>query len=158
MRVSTYNKSKKTTSSLQIHAAHKATVKHGTPWNRKATKCDKRKRWKINNLHKVLPLPSHSFLDMTFLQSKPVFFSGTSQRVLPNPHPTSDIILSATEDLHIINTVKGTQMELASGDTVFILVPRHDAIVFLMWSCSQCYFWCICEQKKNELYTRLRKQ
>jgi hypothetical protein len=66
----------------------------------------------------------HSF-DMTVLQSKPVIFSGTSQRVLPNAHPTSNIILSATEDLHIINTVQGASMELASGATISICVPRQ---------------------------------
>ena len=37
-------------------------------------------------------------------------------------------ILSAIKDLQVIDTVSGARMETASGDTVFLLIPRHDSI------------------------------
>jgi hypothetical protein len=49
-------------------------------------------------------------------------------RVLPNNHPPSNIIRSVTEDLKVIDTKKGARMKSLSGDSVFFLVPRKDAI------------------------------
>jgi hypothetical protein len=49
-------------------------------------------------------------------------------RVLPNNHPPSDIILSVKEDLKVIDTKKGARMKSLSGDSVFFLVLRKDAI------------------------------
>jgi negative regulator of replication initiation len=49
-------------------------------------------------------------------------------RVLPNNHFPSNIILSAKEDLKVIDTKKGARMKSLSGDSVFFLVPRKDAI------------------------------
>ena len=75
----------------------------------------------------MFPSTAHS-LDITFLESNKVFFSGTSMRVLPNNHPPSDIILSAKEDLKVIDTIEGARMKSLSGDSVFFLIPRKDAI------------------------------
>jgi hypothetical protein len=49
-------------------------------------------------------------------------------QVLPNNHPPSDIIRSATEDHKVIDTKNGTRRKSLSGDSVFFLVPRKDAI------------------------------
>jgi hypothetical protein len=50
-------------------------------------------------------------------------------RVLLNNHPPSDgVIRSATEDLKVIDTKQGARMKSLSGDSVFFLVPRKDAI------------------------------
>jgi hypothetical protein len=62
------------------------------------------------------------------LENNKVFFSGTSMWVLPNLHPPSDIIRSATEDLKVIDTLEGARMKSLSGDSVFFLVLRKDAI------------------------------
>jgi hypothetical protein len=64
-----------------------------------------------------------------FLSTRPVFYSGTcSTRTLPNPIPNG-IMLSAMEDLRVIvDTTSGARMESATGNTVFILIPCHDAI------------------------------
>jgi hypothetical protein len=64
-----------------------------------------KKRAKIDELEEVFPSTAHS-LDKTFLENNKVFFSGTSMRVLPNNHPPSDIIRSATKDLKVIDTKK----------------------------------------------------
>jgi hypothetical protein len=119
-------KSTKTTSSQRVHAAYKATVKNGTPRSKHATRCDKMKMRKLDSLKEVSSSPAHS-LDKIFLSSRPVFYSGTANRILPNPIPNGHM-LSAMEDLQVIDTVSGARMETASGDTVFVLIPRHDSI------------------------------
>ena len=119
-------KSTKTTSSQRVHAAFKATVKNGTPRSKHAMRRDKMKRKKIDGLKKVSSSPAHS-LDKIFLTSRPVFYSGTPNRILQNTIPKGHV-LSAIKDLQVINTVSGARMESASGDTVFILIPRHDSI------------------------------
>ena len=63
----------------------------------------------------------------SFLSTRLVFYSGTPRRHLPNPIDNG-IMLSAVEDLKVINTIFGARMKSASGDTVFTLIPRHDAI------------------------------
>jgi hypothetical protein len=62
------------------------------------------------------------------LENNKVFFSGMSMRVLPNDHPPSDIIRSATEVLKVIDTKEGARMKSLSCDSVLFLVPRKDAI------------------------------
>jgi hypothetical protein len=109
-----------------VYVAYKATVKNGTPRSKLAMRRDKVKMKKIDSLKEVLSSPVHS-LDKIFLSTRPVFYSGTPNRILPNPIPNG-IMLSAMEDLQVINTISGAQMESASGDTVFILIPRHDSI------------------------------
>ena len=37
-------------------------------------------------------------------------------------------MLSAIQDLQVINTVSGARMQSASGDTVFILIAQNDSI------------------------------
>ena len=56
-----------------------------------------------------------------------MFYSGTPRRSLPNPIDKG-IMLSAMEDLQVIETIFGARMESAGGGTVFTLIPRHDAI------------------------------
>ena len=101
-----------------MHAAYKATLMNGTPRSKLAMRRDKVKRKKINSLQEVLPSPVHSQVKI-FLSTRPVFYSGTANRVLPNPIPNA-VMLSAIQDLQVINTVSGARMVLASGDTVFI--------------------------------------
>jgi hypothetical protein len=114
-------KSRKTTSSLRVHAAHKVTLKNGTPQNRNAMKRDTKKKEKLDKLKEVVYSPSHS-LELPFLRSYPVFFSRTSKRTIPSCIDNS-VILSATEDLHVIHTVEGARMRSSGGDTIFTLIP-----------------------------------
>ena len=109
-----------------MHTAYKATLMNGTPRSKLAMRRDKVKRKKINSLQEVLPSPVHSQVKI-FLSTRPVFYSGTANRVLPNPIPNA-VMLSAIQDLQVINTVSGARMQSASGDTVFILIPRNDSI------------------------------
>ena len=41
-------------------------------------------------------------------------------------------MLSAIEDLKVVNTISGAQMKTVMGDTVFILILQHDSIQQLM--------------------------
>jgi hypothetical protein len=43
-------------------------------------------------------------------------------------HSLQSIIYSATKDLHVIDTTEGAKLELTNTDTIFILIPRNDAI------------------------------
>jgi hypothetical protein len=119
-------KSTKTTSSLRVHAAYKVTVKSGTPRSKHAKRRDKTKLRKIDGLHKILSSPEHS-VDKIFLSTRPVFYSGTTSRILPS-HITDGHMLSAMEDLQVVDTVSGANMKTVSGDTVFTLIPRHASI------------------------------
>jgi hypothetical protein len=83
-------------------------------------KQDIKKRKKMDRLEQVLCWPKH-LLDKRFLESTPVFFSGTSSRTHPK-RISHGLILSATEDLQVIDTIEGAQMELTSQDTVFVLI------------------------------------
>lgn len=118
--------STKTRSSLRVHAAHNATVKNSAARTKNAMKRNARKSNKLNDLRNVIPSPTHS-LPRDSLKSKPVFFSGTSERIVPNPPPNS-VVLSAIEDLTVVDTVDGARMVLDNEDVVFILVPRNDSI------------------------------
>jgi hypothetical protein len=71
---------------------------------------DKKKKRKIDSLKKVSSSPAHS-LDKIFLSSRPVFYSGTPYRILPNPTPNANM-LSAMEDLQVIDTISGFLIEL----------------------------------------------
>ena len=119
-------KSTSTNSSRRVYAAYQASVLCGTPQTKVAMRRDKLKMKKIGSLKEVSPSPLHS-QQRTFLSTRPVFYSGTRSRILPNPIPNG-IMLSAMEDLRVIDTTSGARMESATGDTVFILIPRHDAI------------------------------
>ena len=80
-----------------------------------------KKMKKINQLKHIVPLPERSITNES-LKNRPVFFSGTSDRMIPNC-PTYGCVLSATEDLATVNSVDGAQMILENGDFVFILIP-----------------------------------
>jgi hypothetical protein len=119
-------KTTKTTSSLRVQAAYKVTTKKGTPRSKYAKIRDKTKLRKINDLQEVSSSPEHS-LDKIFLSSRPVFYSGTTNKILLNPISNGHM-LSAIEDLQVVNTVSGAHMKTVTGDTVFILIPRHESI------------------------------
>jgi hypothetical protein len=119
-------KGNKTTSSQRVLAAHRATVKHGAPGKYFAKRRGRQKRAKINKLQQVMPSPAHA-LDMEQWGGKPLFFSGTSQRTIHSLSP-DDVVLSAIDDMKVIDTMEGARMESANGDIVFVLVPRRAAI------------------------------
>ena len=76
---------------------------------------------KIDDLQEVSSSPEHS-LDKIILSSQPIFYSGTTSRILPN-HILNGHMLSVIEDLQVVNTVSGAHMKTVTGDTVFILIP-----------------------------------
>jgi hypothetical protein len=90
-------------------------------------KCDRRKQTKINALQKVVPSDTYAIKIGNDKNSKPVFFSGTAKRKVPN-NPSKCIVYSAIMDMKVVDTVEGAQMKSDSGDTVFVLIPREKAI------------------------------
>jgi hypothetical protein len=100
---------------------------YGMPRNKNAKKRDARKAKKISGLMQVFPSVTH-VMKKECLKKKAVFFSGTSDRTIPKQLPSNSLILSAKEDLRVIDTTEGARMELENGDLVFFLIPRHDAI------------------------------
>ena len=115
-----------TNSSRRVMDAHQTSMTKGTPRSKLGTRRDKKKAKKIASLQEVLPSSVHA-MGASFLSTRPVFYSGTPRRSLPNPIDNG-IMLSAIEDLKVIDTIFGVRLESASGDTVFTLIPRHDAI------------------------------
>jgi hypothetical protein len=61
-------------------------------------------------------------MTLDYLKKETIFFSGASERIVPNHVPNTQV-LSATEDLTILDTMHGGQMILNNEDNVFILVP-----------------------------------
>ena len=112
--------STKTTTGLQVKAAHNISVKKGRPQSKYTNRCDNTKQRKINSLQDVISSPQHS-LEKIVLSSQPVFYSGTTSRIHPNPILNSHM-LSAIEDLQVVNTISGAHMKTVMGDTVFILI------------------------------------
>ena len=106
--------------------AHEASTTKGTPNSKLGKRRDNKKSKKIDSLQEVLPSNVHA-MGRSFLSTRPVFYSGTPRRSLPNAIDNG-IMLSAMEDLKVIDTIFGARMESAAGDTVFTLIPRHDAI------------------------------
>jgi hypothetical protein len=109
-----------------VHAAHNITVKKGRPTSKYTNRRDNKKQRKIYSLQEVMSSPKHS-LDKVFLSSRPVFYSGTTSRIHPNGI-FNGRMLSAIEDLQLVNTVLGAYMKTETGDTVFILIPRQETI------------------------------
>jgi hypothetical protein len=105
---------------------HRATVEYGSPLNKSAKRRDRKKTKKIDCLEQVELSPRH-VIKKEVLESKPVFFSGTWDRIVPNRVPNS-LVLSAIQDLQVVDTVEGARMILENGDIVFILIPRLDSI------------------------------
>jgi peroxiredoxin family protein len=64
----------------------------------------------------------HNSITLDYLKRETIFFSGTSERIMPNQVPNTRV-LSAMEDLTVFDTVDGGQMILDNEDNIFILVP-----------------------------------
>jgi hypothetical protein len=124
-----YNNTK-TTSSLRVVAAHKGTIKYGAPRNYYAKRRGRKKRKKINALQKVVPSRHHVINLEKQSPNRLIFFSGTSRRSVPNNIPNS-IVYSAITNMKVIDTIGGAWMNSNSGDTVFVLIPRKNAILKL---------------------------
>jgi hypothetical protein len=54
--------------------------------------------------------------------SKPVFFSGTSEREVPN-QVINSIVKSAIMDRIVVDTVDGARMDVATEENIFVLIP-----------------------------------
>jgi hypothetical protein len=71
----------------------------------------------------------HSLCKSVFMSGRPIFFCGTrSTETLLPISMTNAYVLSAIEHLKVIDTISGARLTLTNGDTVFTLIPRHDAI------------------------------
>ena len=101
-------KSTTTNSSRRVHKAYRATMRNGAPKSKKAIRRDKAKMKKIGSLMEVVSSTVHA-LGSEFLSTRPVFYSGTTNRMLPNPIPNG-IMLSAIQDLRVIDTISGARM------------------------------------------------
>jgi hypothetical protein len=117
-------------SSLRVLAAHKGTIKHGAPRNFFSKRRGQKKRAKISSLPVVEPLLKHVIHVDQENNPKPIFFSGTSKRNVPNQVPNS-IVYSTIMDMKVVDKVSGTRMDSDSGDNVFVLIPRKLAITKL---------------------------
>jgi hypothetical protein len=92
---------------------------------------DKNKNRKIHAVEKVKPSP-HNMMSMRHdTSSKPVFFSGTSERKVPN-QVNNSIVKSAITDMRVVDTVHGASMDLAPEENIFVLIPRKAAIKKLL--------------------------
>jgi hypothetical protein len=118
--------STKIMSSQRVLAAHKATVKHGVGRNYYARRSDQKKDRKIHDVEKVIPSP-HNMMNMrNDTSSKAVFFSGTSERKVPN-QVNNSIEKSAITDMRVVDTVENARMHLAPEVNIFLLIPRKAA-------------------------------
>ena len=121
--------STKTMSSCRVQEAYNVSVNKGYPLSKLAARRDKVKKKKIENLIAVSSSPEHSLCKSFFLTSRPVFYSGRRYRDTILPKAIGDgHMLSAIEDLKVIDTKSGARLKLESGDAVFTLIPRHYAI------------------------------
>jgi hypothetical protein len=86
-----------------------------------------RKTEKIHDVKKVKP----SLRDMMNMRndpsSKPIFFSGTSEREVPN-QVNNSIVKSAITDMRVVDRVDGARMDVATEENIFVLIPRRAAI------------------------------
>ena len=116
-------------SSRRVKEAYSLSLRKGSPKSKLAVKRDKQTRKKIESLAVVSSSPIRLLCNSFFLSGKPLFFSGTRNTgtLLPicmtNAH-----VLSAVEYLKGVDTVCGARLTSTTGDTVFTLIPRHDAI------------------------------
>ena len=119
-------KSKNTNSTRRVKEANKRSLRDGAPQSTSAIRRDMAKMKKIASLMDVVSSTAHA-LPRLFVSSRAVFYSGTKNRTLPNPI-LNGIMLSAVEDLSVIDTISGARLLSSTGDTLFILILRHDAI------------------------------
>jgi hypothetical protein len=64
-----------------------------------------KKNTKMHDVEKVKPSPRNMMNMRNDPSSKPVFFSGTSEREVPNQVNTNSIAKSAITDMRVVDTV-----------------------------------------------------
>ena len=116
-------------SSRRVKEAYSLSLRKGFPKSKLAAKRDKQKKKKIESLAVVSSSPIHSLCKSFLLSGKALFFSGTcnTDTLLPI-HMSNAHVLSAVEYLKVADTISGARLTSTTGDTVFTLIPRHDAI------------------------------
>jgi hypothetical protein len=130
-------KSSKTTSSKKVCEAYNASLKNQNQKNKKAAKREYKKQNKIGELTLVKASPVHCICPLVLKSGMPIFFSGTKDKVMKNL-PRNAHVLSAIENLKVVDTVIGARLESERGDTaVFTLIPREYAIEKLVQDWSQ---------------------
>jgi hypothetical protein len=122
-------KSSKAPSSKRVREAYNASLKIKNKKNKKAAKCEYKKQNKIGELTLVKASPVHCICPLVLKSGTPIFFTGTRDKVMKNlkEHRNAHV-LSAIENLKVIDTVLGARLESEVGDTVFTLIPREYAI------------------------------
>ena len=94
-----------------------------------AAKREYRKKTKIGELTLVKASPVHCICPLVLKGETQIFFRGTREKVLKNLNQHQKArVLSAIEDLRVLDTVTGARLESKSGDNVFTLIPRQYAI------------------------------
>jgi urate oxidase len=89
------------------------------------------KNTKIHDVEKV-KLSPHNMMNMrNDPSSKPVFFSGMSERKVPN-QANNSIVKSAIMDMRVVETVDSAWMNLAPEENIFVMIPRKTAIKKLL--------------------------
>ncbi|KAI2498078.1 hypothetical protein MHU86_16388 [Fragilaria crotonensis] len=122
-------KSSKAPSSKKVREAYNESLKIENKKNKKAARRDYKKQNKIGKLTLVKASPVHCICPLLLKSGTPIFFSGTRDKVMKNlkQHRNAHV-LSAIENLKVVDTVLGARMESEGGDTVFTLIPREYAI------------------------------
>lgn len=122
-------KSSKAPSSKKVREAYNASLKNENKKNKKAAKREYKKQKKIGKLTLVKASPVHCICPLLLKSGTPIFFSGTRDKVIENLklHRKAHV-LSAVENLKVVDTVLGARLESEGGDTVFTLIPRQYAI------------------------------
>ena len=120
-------KTSKTPSSEKVSKAYDASLKNQNPKNEMAAKREYKKKNKIGELTLVEASPVHCICPLILKSGRPIFFSGTKDKVMKNL-PTNAHVLSAIDNLKVVDTVNGAKLESECGDIVFTLIPREYAI------------------------------
>jgi hypothetical protein len=116
-------------SSKKVRAAYHTTVVEGKPKTKAAVRRDKQKRKKMERLMIVSRSTCHARIKSLFATGKPIYFCGKNNKEEMLRKVGNDAhVLSAIQDLDVVDTVTGARMMSPSGDTVFTLVPRMDSI------------------------------
>jgi hypothetical protein len=86
---------------------------------------------KIHDVEKIKPSPHHMMNMRNDPSSKPIFFSGTSERKVPN-QVNKSIVKSSIMDMRVLDTEDGAWMDLAPEENIFVLISRKVAIKKLL--------------------------
>jgi hypothetical protein len=122
-------KSSKTPSSQKVREAYDASLKNENRRSKMGEKREYKKKCKIDKLTLVKASPMHCICPLVLKGETQIFFSGTREKLLKNLNQHQKArVLSAIEDLWVLDTVTGARLESESGDTVFTLIPRQCAI------------------------------